>query len=99
MGTNLTELLGSPKAVGTVTNGILAAVHASLVSHPMLGLTQAEIKRRFDICLRWFKELRFERKFSIERCVDEMPKALRAELDGLPYQPHGRSLWMPEGAL
>ncbi len=46
--------------------------------------------------MRWFKVLRMEKKLSIERCVDELPKALRAELDGLPYQPHARSLWMPE---
>jgi hypothetical protein len=95
MGTPLTDLLQTPASLGAVTKGIQRAVERSLKSHPMRHLTRDEVKRRFDICVRWFKVLRMDKKLSIERCVDEMPKALRAELDGKKYEPHVRSLWMP----
>ncbi len=96
MGSPLTDLLQTPASLSAVTIGIQRAVERSLKSHPMRKLTRDEVKRRFGICVRWFKVLRVEKKLSIERCVDEMPKALRAELDGRPYEAHARSLWLPE---
>lgn len=96
MGTPLTDLLGSPTAIGTVTNGITKAIAKSFRSHPMRHQTGAEVKRRFEICVKWFKLLRMEKKWSIDRAVSELHKALRAELDGSEYKPDERSVWAPE---
>lgn len=95
MGTPLTDLLLSQAALGQVTRGIHNAIAASLLSHPLRHLTKQETKRRFEICVRWFKVLRLEKKFSIDRCVDELPKALVCELDERKYEPHDRAVWMP----
>lgn len=96
MGTALTDLLQSPTAIGTVTTGIQKAVERSLASHPMRHLTRAEVKRRFDLCVKWFKVMRMDHKFSIDRAVSQLGTALRAELDGKPFNPHTKALWRPE---
>lgn len=97
MGTALTDLLNNPISLGAVTNGIEAAITKSFRTHPMRHKTEAEVRRRFDICVRWFRTFRTDSrfKFSIDRCVNELPKALRAELDGVTYTPHTRALWTP----
>lgn len=60
-------------------------------------LTDAEKKRRADIMQRWYRELR-ALGFGHIRAMDELPKALRAELDGLPYTPpERRRVWAPGG--
>ncbi len=57
--------------------------------------TQTEERRRADILGRWFRELRGA-GFSYARTMDELPKALRAELDGGCYTPPERHrLWTP----
>lgn len=96
MATALTELLGSPVAIGAVTNGIETAIRHSFASHPMRHKTADEVKRRFEICVKWFRVFRTEKKFSIDRSVDQLGRALRAELDGVEYKPHERALWAPE---
>jgi hypothetical protein len=60
--------------------------------------TQAEGKRRAEIIARWFEVLRREFGFSLAQTLDELPRALRAELDGGSYQPPGRNmLWSLQG--
>jgi len=61
--------------------------------------TQHEEKRRAGIIGKWFRELRGGLGFSLARTLDELPKALRAELDGGSYTPPEASrLWAPGGA-
>lgn len=96
MGTELTDLLTNRVALGAVTNGIHKAVDRSFTSHPMRHLTRAEVKRRFEICTKWFRRFRTENKFSIDRSVDLLTRALRSELDGVEYKPHDRALWRPD---
>lgn len=96
MGTPLTDLLQTPAALGTVTTGIQKAVDRSLASHPMRHVTRDEIRRRFGICVKWFKAMRLDYKFSIDRAVAQLGAALRAELDGRSFDPHTRALWRPE---
>lgn len=59
--------------------------------------THAEEKRRGQIVLRWYRELRGA-GFSYNRTIDECSRALRTELDGGTYTPPERNrLWSPGG--
>lgn len=59
-------------------------------------MTGAEIKRRFQICERWFREARADRGYSLERTLDLMAQALRCELDGVEFDPEtGPRIWTP----
>ena len=66
--------------------------------HPghMRQITQAEVKRRFAICERWFRDLRGAKQWTIDRVLSALPQALRAELEGRTYEPDSRSLWLPQ---
>jgi len=61
--------------------------------------TLAEEKRRAEIIGRWFRVMRAELGYSLSRTLDEIPRALRTELDGGKYTPPERDqLWAPGGA-
>lgn len=57
--------------------------------------TEGEIKRRFGILSKWFRVFLGDKHWSIARIKDELPKALRATLDGVDYTPSDRILWAP----
>jgi len=59
-------------------------------------MTGAEVKHRFDICVRILKTLRGDLGWSVERSMDHLPRLLRAELDGVPWAPDDRTLWTPQ---
>jgi len=57
--------------------------------------TDTERKRRADIMGRWYRDLR-NAGYGHIQTMDEIPKALRAELDGGNYTPPERNrLWAP----
>lgn len=61
--------------------------------------TQVEIEHRFEICIRWFVQLRRELHWSIPRILDELPRILRLALDGIPYEPdEDRAAWHGESS-
>lgn len=59
--------------------------------------TEAEVKRRFQICERWFRHSRGDLGYSLERTLDLMGRALRAELDGTSFDPEAGAsrIWTP----
>ena len=60
--------------------------------------TQLEIRRRANILGKWFRILRGELGHGMIRTMDELPKALRKELDGESYTPPQKNkLWSPKG--
>jgi len=60
--------------------------------------TEKERKRRADIMGRWYREMR-DAGYGYIQTMDEIPKALRAELDGDNYMPPQKNrLWAAEGA-
>jgi len=61
--------------------------------------TDSEEKRRADIIGRWFRNMRGDLNWSIERTLDHLEKALRTELDGGTYNPpiERQRLWVPGG--
>jgi hypothetical protein len=50
-------------------------------------ITQAEVKRRFEICEKWFRIMRTECGYGIKRSLDTIPKALAAELLEQEFDP------------
>ena len=59
--------------------------------------TAAERTHRVNIMARWFRELR-GLGYGYVRAMDEIPKALRAELDGGSYTPPDpKRLWVTGG--
>ena len=56
--------------------------------------TTNEIERRMWICINTFKMLRGDLHYSTERALDSIPVALRAKLDGIPWEPSRRSTWI-----
>lgn len=62
--------------------------------------TQAEERRRGMIMMRWFRVMRCDLGYSVQKALDLIPKALRTELDGGTYEPPPKNrLWSPEGVL
>lgn len=84
--------------IGRVTKGIIDAVEKSFRTDMVLRPVRSrdEIKRRFEICVRTFVELRRDAGWSVPRILDEMYPALRAKLDGDPWDPESagkRGAW------
>lgn len=52
-----------------------------------LDMPEREVKRRFDICERWFRILRCDLKYSLDQALDTLPQALQAELSGKSFEP------------
>lgn len=90
--------------LGKVGAGIEAAVAGSfledaarqkvvlVVSPPR----HSEVKRRTAVCIRIFRELRGDLKWGVDRIVDNLPRFLRSELDGIAWAPVAtRASWSP----
>lgn len=82
-------------SVGRVTIAFMEAIETSFRVDGARQ-TQSEVKRRFDICAKIFKQLRGDLKWGIDRIVDRLPRYLRAELDGEKWEPDQRVMWVPE---
>lgn len=58
--------------------------------------TESERKRRAAILAKWYRILTGDERYSPQHALDEMGRALRAELDGTPYAPpRANRLWSP----
>ncbi len=85
--------------VGRVTIAFEVMIAQSL-ARDKCRATRSEVKRRFDICADIFKQLRGDLHWGIDRALNFLPTYLRAELDGVSWQPDKRSMWMPfDGAI
>jgi hypothetical protein len=58
-------------------------------------MTGDEVRRRFSICERLFRRLRGDLGWGLQRALDHLPRYLRCELDGIPWQPNARTVWVP----
>jgi hypothetical protein len=102
------EFCEVPRQLVEVLEGMTEVVGGSFLVDGST-MTRAEVKRRSDICAKWIMTLRRDLGWSITRILDDLSKALRCELDGIPYTPsreghstwtqdNGRDLiWMPPG--
>jgi hypothetical protein len=87
-------------AVGRVVrNSFVEDRAASLIVTVSVAPTEAEVKRRANICYDWFAKLRVDLHYSTQRALDSLPRALRATLDGTVWEPPApeRAWGPPEG--
>jgi hypothetical protein len=59
-------------------------------------MTTAEVRRRFRICERVFRQLRGDLGWGLVRVLDHLPEYLRCELDGQAWEPDRRTCWIPQ---
>lgn len=88
------QLVGDHSALARVLRGIQTTIELSFAVDGA-GITQTEVKRRFQLCEKIFKILRGDMKWGIVRIIDHLPKYLRFELDGETWEPESRVCWMP----
>ncbi len=81
--------------VGAVTVAIERAIAKSLAEDGGRP-TGDEVRRRFAICERLFRQLRGDLGWGLRRTLDHLPRYLRCVLDGVPWEPDARTLWTPE---
>lgn len=83
-----------PGRIRLIRDGVSEAVAGSFVADGS-RITTSEVSRRRDICTKAFVMLFKECGWASIRCIDELPKALRSELDGVPYTPtrSGKNSW------
>lgn len=89
------KLLDSPALIGKVTLAFENAIAGSFEKHKMRHMTQAEVKRRFEICSEIFEKLRSELAWGIDRIIDQMPHYLDEVLSGRDFVPNARTVWTP----
>lgn len=83
----------------TVAQAAEQAVLQSFEERPMrCGITQAEARRRVAICERIWQVLRLEQGWSMQRVCDHFLRFLLCEIDGIPWEPDGRTIWVPDGS-
>jgi hypothetical protein len=81
--------------VGRVMAGIECAISRSFEDDGA-RITGDEIQRRFTICERLIERLRGDLGWGLHRVLDHIPHYLRCELDGQPWEPNKRTIWVPE---
>lgn len=59
-------------------------------------MTGDEVRRRFGICERLYRQLRGDLGWGVQRVLGHLPRYLRCELDGQPWEPDTRTLWVPQ---
>ena len=80
--------------LGRVTVAIERAIERSFREDGS-RMTGAEVRRRFAICERLIRHLRGDLGWGLQRVLDHLPRYLRCELDGTPWQPDTRTVWVP----
>lgn len=77
-----TQDFADPAVRNRVCKRIVLDIARSFHNYPMRKMTQAETKRRFNICMEGFKILRNDYKWSTHRSIDHLYKLLSQALRG-----------------
>lgn len=77
----------------TLVKHLERIVNDSFRARGMRNVTHAEIKRRINFCLVTAAELRRTLGWPTERVVDQVPLALKAFIDRVPWEPDTRASW------
>lgn len=86
-----------------LVKGIEAAIRYSFQTDMLIRpvITQDETKRRFDFCMKGIRMMRRDLGYAVPRIIDELPRYLRACLDGgegtWTPAPEERQSWVKEG--
>lgn len=86
--------LVSQQQVGPATVAIEQAITRSF-REDNARVTGAELRRRFAICECLLRHLRGDLGWGLQRALDHLPRYLRCELDGVPWEPDARTIWTP----
>lgn len=88
----------TPETLNKLTDAIEATIIGSFEEDIVLRsvMTTDEVHRRFRICAKWINVMRKDLAFSTVRIIDELPKALRHELDGKAYDPKPMRSWIAD---
>ena len=81
--------------VVAVAHAIEAAVAKSFEADRSRA-TGDEIRRRFALCEHVIRQLRADLGWGLQRVLDHLPHYLRCEVDGQPWEPDKRTIWMPQ---
>ena len=87
--------LVSDEQVAGVTLAIERAI-ADSFGTDRARMTSSEVRRRFAICERLLRQLRGDLGWGLQRVLGHLPHYLRCELDGAPWTPDERAIWVPE---
>ncbi|RTL06443.1 hypothetical protein EKK58_05680 [Candidatus Dependentiae bacterium] len=86
----MSSATGDMEKINTAFAGI---VTDSFKTHPMRHQTDAEQRRRISILIDYFRIMRGEKKWPLDRALQEVRFALEAKLDGREFE------WPPEGQV
>lgn len=84
-----------PRVVRAFDRAITRSFDAHGMSHP----TRAEVKARFDACVRILRVLRGDMRWGLTKSLDHVPAFLADELAGRKWEPRVRASWIvgPDG--
>lgn len=63
---------------------------------PMRDIKRSEVVRRFGLCMKVFRVLRGDKRWSIPKIKDYLHTYLRCELDGATWEPDESRVWVPD---
>lgn len=86
------DLVRKPEDLQRAALGFIRAIENSFVQDSERSVltilrTEKEVNRRFAICEEWFRIMRGDCGFSLDRSLDYLPHALRCSLDGVSFEP------------
>jgi len=81
-----------PAELKRIAHGFAAILQESY-KHDLSRPSIDESRRRFNIMLKWLRELR-DKGWTNTRILDYMPRVLRMELDGETFVPDDRDSWV-----
>lgn len=98
------SLLNEQEQIGEVAQAIEDAVaksfaedrsRSTIILPSLTSVSEADRKHRAGICIRIFRVLRGDMRWSWQRAIDHVPQYLRQELDGTSWEPSARAAWTP----
>lgn len=95
------DLVRKPEDMQRAALGFIRAIENSFQQDQNRSLivqlkSEREVERRFKICEEWFRVMRGDCGYSVDRAVDFLPHALRCTLDGVSFEPpKGNGGWAP----
>ena len=89
----LLALLRDPVELGRVTRVFKTVIAESFVVDGKDDPPRVEVKRRLDHVYDTFMQLRRDCGWSVARCLDNLPAALRTMLDGGTWVPASGNRW------
>ena len=86
--------------VQAINSAIAGSYRAERLRGELPIVKTEEVKRRTQICLKWFKILRGDMGWTVEKTLDFLPMALRKEIDGEDFDPPTQNgAWSPESPM